>query len=872
MPIIPHKYFFYNFFVKYREANYMTTQTNNANTYNPQQIELDVQRYWTTNQCFLTTENSTKEKFYCLSMLPYPSGHIHMGHVRNYAIGDFIARYQRMLGKNVMQPFGWDAFGLPAENAALERKLAPSEWTYKNIEQMRKTIVRLGFAIDWSREFATCTKDYYRWEQWLFLRMYEKGLVYKRKSVVNWDPVDQTVLANEQVVDGRGWRSGAVVEQKEISQWFLKITYYVDELVAELDNLPGWPNEVKTMQRNWMGRSEGTEVDFFIPDLDLHTIAENDCITVFTTRPDTVLGVTYLAIAPQHPLALHVAKSNNQVKEFIEKYRNVKVAEADMATLPKEGVDSGIVVCHPITKKDIPVWIANFVLMDYGSGAVMSVPAHDHRDFAFAQKYGLPIQPVIKPKNVQQYSEIDYTQHAFVDKGILINSGKFDDLTSEEACKVITEYLTETGFGDRQVNYRLRDWGVSRQRYWGSPIPMINCPKCGIVPVPYADLPVVLPENVMLESPQSPLTQSPEFLNVTCPKCGGQAQRETDTFDTFMESSWYFARYCCPQQNSKMLDERANYWLPVDQYVGGIEHAVMHLLYARFIHKVMRDEGLVTSNEPFTRLLTQGMVLKDGSKMSKSKGNTVSPEEIIAQYGVDTARLFIIFASPPEQSLEWSDSGVEGAFRFLKRLWNFAYKWQATCVNYNAIQNLSMSYYNVEEDLRQKRGYIHNILQQVTNDIERQQFNTVVSSSMKLLNFLHEIAEQINLDDSSGNIDNTTAIIYEGMQILLCLLAPITPHIVHHLWEELHFSKKFGIILDTPWPQVDIETLKQDYATIIVQVNGKYRAKVTVKHNAEEKEVRELALNCEHVQRFIDNNNLKKIIFVKNKLLNIVCG
>lgn len=847
--------------------------------YNPQQIELNVQQYWQNTQSFITTEQSAKEKFYCLSMLPYPSGHIHMGHVRNYAIGDFIARYQRMLGKNVMQPFGWDAFGLPAENAALERKLAPSSWTYKNIEQMRETIVRLGFAIDWNREFATCTKDYYRWEQWLFLRMYEKALVYKKKSVVNWDPVDQTVLANEQVVNGRGWRSGAIVEQREISQWFLKITAYADELLTELDNLPGWPNEVKTMQRNWIGRSEGLEIDFVLEDTNLQSIINDNKLTVFTTRPDTLLGVTYLAIAPQHPLALHAGKSNDAIKAFSEKYRNTKVAEADMATLPKEGIDSGIKVIHPITQEIIPVWIANFVLMDYGSGAVMSVPAHDQRDFAFAQEYGLSIKPVISAKNTETtvIHNWDYSKQAFVEKGILINSSQFNNLTSEEACQAIANHAENQGFGKRKINYRLRDWGVSRQRYWGSPIPMINCPKCGTVPVPYTDLPVVLPENVMLTSPQSPLTQLPEFLHVNCPKCGGLAQRETDTFDTFMESSWYFARYCCPDQDSKMLDERANYWLPIDQYVGGIEHAVMHLLYARFIHKVMRDEGLVNSNEPFTKLLTQGMVLKDGSKMSKSKGNTVSPEEIIAQYGVDTARLFIIFASPPEQSLEWSDSGVEGAFRFLKRLWNFAYQWQESCIGYNSQNDLNLSSYNSNDDLRQKRGYIHSILQQATNDIERQQFNTVVSSSMKLLNFLHEIAEQSNITgkqdaNNDSNCTDNSIIIYEGLKVLLCLLAPITPHIVHYLWEELNFGKKFGIIIDANWPQVDATTLKQDYATIVVQVNGKYRAKLNVQHDAQEAEVTELALACEHVKRFVSNDNLKKVIFVKNKLLNIVCN
>jgi len=732
--------------------------------YQPEILETNIQKSWQEEKEFVVTENSKQEKFYCLSMLPYPSGHIHMGHVRNYTIGDVITRYQRMLGKNVLQPMGWDAFGLPAENAALEHKLSPATWTYKNIAEMRKALQRLGFAIDWSREVTTCKPEYYRWEQWLFLRMYEKGLVYKKKSAVNWDPVDQTVLANEQVIDGRGWRSGALVERREINQWFLKITAYADELLECLDKLSGWPEEVRTMQRNWIGRSTGATIDFPLQN-------SNEKINIFTTRPDTLFGVTYLAISPAHPLACKAAEKNSDLHAFIKKYQNIKNAEADIATLEKVGFPTDLNAIHPLTKEIIPIWVANFVLMEYGSGAVMAVPAHDQRDFEFAKKYSLPIKKVIKLKDNKEW---DFSASALTEYGILCNSETFNNVGSEEAIPKIISKLEELNLGKQQIHYRLRDWGVSRQRYWGAPIPMINCPKCGTVPVSEKDLPVVLPENVVLKDPRSPLLSIPSFLETICPKCGGKATRETDTFDTFVESSWYYARYASPDQNNSMLDERANYWLPVDQYIGGIEHAILHLLYARFFFKVMRDFGLVKFDEPFTNLLTQGMVLKDGAKMSKSKGNTVSPEEMIAKYGADTARLFIIFAAPPEHSLEWSDSGVEGAHRFLKRLWSFAYTQKNLLLEQNKKQ-ISPNEINVEQ--KNIRREMHKILKQINADMERKQFNTVASSAMKLLNILQELTK-----DSKVN----AYLIPEGFSILLRILSPITPHITQYYGASLN--------------------------------------------------------------------------------------
>ncbi len=626
--------------------------------YQAQEIEEKVQKIWDEKSTFKVLEDPSKEKFYCLAMFPYPSGRLHMGHVRNYSIGDVISRYQRMQGKNVLQPMGWDAFGLPAENAAMKNKVAPAKWTYENIDYMRDQLKRLGFAYDWDRELATCKPEYYRWEQWLFTRLFKKGMAYKKTAGVNWCPHDQTVLANEQVIDGKCWRCDTAVERREIAQWFMKITDYAEQLLNDIDRLDGWPEQVRTMQRNWIGRSTGVELSF--------AIENEDPLTVYTTRADTLMGVTYVAVAAEHPLAKKAAETNPELQAFIESCKTTSVAEADMATMEKKGMATGFTAIHPITGEQVPVWVANFVLIDYGSGAVMSVPAHDTRDYAFAKAYGLPIKQVIYPADG---SDVTVDAEAFVEKGVLKNSAEFDGLTSEQAVDAIAEKLAAMGRGEKQTNYRLRDWGVSRQRYWGTPIPIIHCEKCGTVPVPEDQLPVVLPEDIAYgEDVGSPIKKMPEFYETSCPECGGKAERETDTFDTFFESSWYYARFTCPDADS-MLDERAKYWAPVDQYIGGIEHAVLHLLYARFFHKLMRDEGLLDSDEPFTQLLTQGMVLKDGSKMSKSKGNTVDPQQLIERYGADTVRLFILFAAPPEQSLEWNDEGVDGAARFLKRLW-----------------------------------------------------------------------------------------------------------------------------------------------------------------------------------------------------------
>lgn len=813
-------------------------------SYQPQIIEKETQKYWDATQAFATKENPKLQKFYCLSMLPYPSGQIHMGHARNYTIGDVIARYQRMLGKNVMQPLGWDAFGLPAENAALQNKLAPSDWTNKNIAQMRATIKQMGFAIDWTREINTCHPEYYRFEQQLFLKMYAKGLAYKKKSIVNWDPVDQTVLANEQVVDGKGWRSGALVERKEIAQWFLKITAYADELLTYLDKLTGWPEQVRTMQHNWIGRSEGLELHFAV-------VGQDTKITIFTTRPDTIFGATFIAIAPEHQLAITAAKTQPNISQFLQKCHNTKISEAELATATKEGYYTGFDVINPLSGEKIPIWVANFVLMEYGTGAVMSVPGHDERDHEFAKQYNLKIKQVIKPLDNSPW---DINKAALTEKGILINSGKFSNLNFDQALKAIAKDVSQTKKGKHKVNYRLRDWGVSRQRYWGAPIPIINCAKCGTVPVPEKDLPVILPENIKLKDPRSPLHTLKSFLEVTCPKCNNQATRETDTFDTFMESSWYYARYCCPEQKNSMFDDRVNYWMPVDQYIGGIEHAVMHLLYARFIYKVMRDEKLLKGDEPFTRLLTQGMVLKNGSKMSKSKGNIVSPTTMITKYGTDTVRLFMIFASPPEQSLEWSDSGVEGGYRFLKKLYTFA----ATNKEIISYHNNNPKKPNLlfTKEQQQWRKDIYTILQQANFDMERLQFNTVVSASMKLLNLLQDIPGNTN-----------TEIIYEGFSILLKLLNPITPHITHYLWHELKFK---GNILDTQWPQVDLDALKQNSLDLIVQINGKVRGKITLSTEANEKTIQATALANKNVARIIGTTAIKKFIIVPKKLVNIV--
>ncbi|HVV67832.1 MAG TPA: leucine--tRNA ligase [Gammaproteobacteria bacterium] len=812
-------------------------------TYQPNIIEQAAQDYWAKHSVFNAKEDKNKEKFYCLSMLPYPSGELHMGHVRNYTIGDAIARYQRLRGKNVLQPMGWDAFGLPAENAALKHKVAPSQWTYQNIGEMRAQLQQLGFAIDWQRELTTASPDYYRWEQWLFTRLYKKGLAYRKLSVVNWDPVDNTVLANEQVIDGRGWRSGALVERREIPQWFLKITHYAEELLSELKHLPGWPLQVRTMQENWIGRSEGIAIRFDVKNSD-------QLVQVYTTRPDTLLGVTYLAVAPEHPLALAAAEKNPAIKQFLSEHQHTKTAESELATLPKQGLDTLFRAIHPITGQEIPIWVANYVLMEYGTGAVMAVPAHDERDFEFAKLYDLPVKQVIKPQNAVW----DFTQSAFTQSGILFNSGTFDGLTTEEGFKAIIDHLTQHGHGQRQVHYRLRDWGISRQRYWGTPIPIIYCQHCGIVPVPDKDLPVVLPDNITLDAPVSPLKSLPEFYETTCPHCGSHATRETDTFDTFMESSWYYARYTCPDQPKAMLDERANYWLPVDQYIGGIEHAVLHLLYSRFIYKVLRDEGLIKGNEPFTHLLTQGMVLKNGAKMSKSKGNTVSPRDLIAQYGADTVRLFTIFASPPEQSLEWSDSGVEGSYRYLKRLWAYAQQVGEFIRSQPAQPLLDKT---LTEEHKSWRKAIHAILQQASQDMERLQLNTVVSAAMKLLNILTDIP---------ANVENF-GVIHEGLGILLSILAPITPHISHHLWQSLGYGED---ILQSSWPVVDTSALQTDTINLVVQVNGKLRCSINVPAAANEELIQSLALADPRIQQHLADKVPKRIIVVPKKLVNIV--
>lgn len=821
--------------------------------YQPTEIEADLQADWEARDVFKATEDLNKEKFYCLSMFPYPSGQLHMGHVRNYTIGDVIARYQRMIGKNVLQPIGWDAFGLPAENAAIKHKSHPAKWTYQNIADMKKQFKRLGFAYDWSREFATCQPEYYRWEQWLFTRLFKKGLVYKKYSMVNWDPVDQTVLANEQVVDGKGWRSGAPIERREIAQWFLKITAYAEELLAGLDHLPHWPEQVRTMQRNWIGRSQGVEIKFGVQD-------HPEPLQVFTTRADTLYGVTYLGIAPAHPLALAAAAKNPQIQAFLEECRHIKVAEAAMATMEKRGMATGFMAIHPLTQELIPIWIANFVLMEYGSGAVMAVPAHDQRDFEFAQKYHLPIKAVLEP--TQEKTVWDYTLAPFLEKGILIHSGLYTGLGSEAAISAISLYLEQQGLGNIQTHYRLRDWGVSRQRYWGAPIPIIFCPKCEAVPVPEADLPVILPEKVEFTGPQSPLNHLPEFYETKCPQCGSPAKRETDTFDTFMESSWYYARFACPDQDQAMLDDRARYWTPVDQYVGGIEHAVMHLLYARFFHKLMRDEGLVHSDEPFTRLLTQGMVLKDGSKMSKSKGNIVDPNQMIDQYGADAVRVFMMFAAPPEQSLEWSDAGLEGISRFLKRIWAFAQE-QTWLKDFNmtnvSCEPLTIVWEQFDPEYAAARREIQQILQKASNDFDKQQLNTVVSAGMKILNVLTKLPSMAQ--------DVHHFIVQEGFSILLRLLAPMAPHITEKLWTELEFGTS---ILRAPWPKVNLEALRADSINLVLQVNGKLRGQLAVPTHADSAQIQEAALADEHIQKHLAGRTPVKIIIVPGKLVNIV--
>jgi leucyl-tRNA synthetase len=818
--------------------------------YHPQEIELHMQTLWNETEAYKATENSTAEKFYCLSMFPYPSGQLHVGHVRNYVLGDVVARYQRMLGKNVLHPMGWDAFGLPAENAAIKNGVAPSKWTYENIDSMKQQFQTLGLSFDWSRELKTCESTYYRFEQWLFIKMYERGLVYRKNSVVNWDPVDQTVLANEQVVDGKGWRSGAAIERREIPQWFLKITAYADELLEKLDTLD-WPDQVKTMQRHWIGRSEGTEIIFKVSNQ--HSILE-----VFTTRADTLMGATYLAIAPQHPLAELAAKDNEKIRLFVEKFQHVKVAEADMATMEKAGIDSGFKAIHPITKKEVPIWIANYVLLDYGSGAVMAVPAHDARDFEFSKKYALPRQQVIKTP-----LEFNIDNAAWTELGTTTHSGEFNELSSEEAKQKITAYLIKIDAGKIKTHYRLRDWGISRQRYWGTPIPFIHCEKCGILPVPELDLPVVLPEDVVVTNFTSTLQKRDDFYQVNCPQCQQSAHRETDTFDTFMESSWYFDRFTSYDQPNAILDERAKYWTPVDQYVGGVEHAVMHLLYSRFIHKVLRDLNFVNCDEPFTKLLTQGMVLKDGAKMSKSKGNVVSPQDLITKYGADTLRFFVIFTAPPEQSLEWSDAGVEGSHRFLHRVWNFAYD------NTLILQKkmTSVSWTNASAEQKNIWREMNLLVKQASFDMVRLQLNTVASAAMKLLNLLNDLTKIAK--KPADHTEQTTIydyLTFEGLRILLCLLQPITPHIAEHLWEAL----EYGHLGKMAWPTVNEAALKTEQEELVVQINGKLRGKIFVPTEADAKTIEKLVLTDEKIQKQLEGKSVKKVIVIPHRLVNVV--
>lgn len=857
-------------------------------TYRPEQVEPEVQQRWEAAGCFNAREDAPGEPYYCLSMFPYPSGKLHMGHVRNYTIGDAIARFQRMQGRNVLQPMGWDAFGLPAENAAIANGVPPAQWTRQNIAQMRAQLKRLGFAYDWRRELATCDPAYYRWEQWLFLRLFAKGLVYRKKATVNWDPVDQTVLANEQVIEGRGWRSGALVERREMPQWFLRITAYADELLDALDTLDGWPDQVRTMQRNWIGRSEGVELDFARTEA-------GDALTVYTTRPDTLFGVTYLALAPEHPLVAEQAARDPELAAFVDECRQHGVAEAEMATMEKKGRALDFSVVHPLTGALIPVWVANFVLMEYGTGAVMAVPGHDERDHAFATQYGLPILQVIEPVDD---AECDLSQKAFTAYGRLVNSDRFTGMTFAEAFAAIATELEATGRGRRRRNYRLRDWGISRQRYWGCPIPVIHCDDCGVVPVPEDALPVVLPEDVIPDGGGSPLSRLPSFHETVCPQCGRPARRETDTFDTFFESSWYFARYASFDNASAMLDSRADYWLPVDQYVGGIEHAVLHLLYARFFHKLLRDEGMLGSDEPFTRLLTQGMVIAptffranpDGSKtwvnpadvdlqrsaegvvqathrvtgeslavgglekMSKSKNNGVDPQQLIETYGADTARLFTLFAAPPDLSLEWSDSGVEGAHRFLKRLWRQVHR----CVTAGcaAVRRPDSRLSPAGRALRRK---LHQTIAKVTDDIGRRQtFNTAIAANMELLNEVARLAD----DDPDA-----AALRRECLNEIVLMLAPVVPHVTQVLWEAMGHR---GFVAEVAWPKVDPDALIVDVIALVVQVNGKRRAEIEVAVDADEATIREIAVTDPNVSRHLEAMEVVKCVLVPGRLVNFV--
>ncbi len=814
--------------------------------YDPQKLEAQAQQLWAESGCFEVIEDPHRESYYCLSMFPYPSGKLHMGHVRNYTIGDVISRFQRMLGKNVMQPMGWDAFGMPAENAAIKNNVPPAKWTYENIDYMRDQLKSLGYGYDWKRELATCKPEYYRWEQWFFTRLMEQGIAYKKTAPVNWCPLDQTVLANEQVIEGCCWRCDTPVERREIAQWFLKITDYADQLLADLDTVE-WPEQVKTMQRNWIGRSEGMEVEFEVPG--------HDSLMIYTTRPDTLYGATFMAIAAEHPLALRAAENNSEIAAFIEDCKKTNTAEAALEKMEKLGIAMGINAINPVNGEEIPVWIANFVLMGYGTGAIMSVPGHDQRDWEFARKYDIEIRQVVAPADG---SSIDLGVGSFVTKdGVCCNSDELDGLDFESAFNKIADKIESQGKGTRQVNYRLRDWGVSRQRYWGAPIPVINCADCGTVAVPAQDLPVILPEDIEFKGIGSPIKTMDSFIKTTCPTCGKPAERETDTFDTFMESSWYYGRFACADLDTAMLDARADYWTPVDHYIGGIEHAILHLLYARFYHKLLRDEGLVNSDEPFKSLLTQGMVLKDGSKMSKSKGNTVDPQELIDRFGADTVRLFIMFASPPEQSLDWSDAGVEGAHRFLKRLWKAVHDHAISTSG--DIPGLNAEVERLNQGQKSMRLKLHETIKKVSDDYGRRlTFNTAIAANMELLNSISKF------DDESPT---GLAIRQETYENMVLMLSPIIPHLCHQLWRDLGHD---SLIIDTAWPQIDEAALVQETIEMVIQVNGKLRGKMQVSATADKTVCETTAMHNEQVQRFINDAPIKKVIVVPNKLVNIV--
>ena len=814
--------------------------------YQPQIIEPEIQKYWESEKAFKTTEDYNKQKFYCLCMFPYPSGKLHMGHVRNYTIGDVISRFMTMKGYNVLQPMGWDAFGMPAENAAIKNQLSPATWTYENIDHMRRQLKRLGFGYDWDRELATCTPDYYRWEQWLFTRMVDKGLAYRKKARVNWDPVDQTVLANEQVIDGRGWRSGALVEKREIDQWFIRITNYADELLDDLNSVD-WPEQVKTMQRNWIGRSQGVEFSF-------ERQGTQERLEVYTTRPDTIMGITYVAVAAQHPIATKAAETNPDIAAFIRDCAQMSVIEADLAQAPKKGIATGEYVIHPFSGEEIPIWIANFVLMDYGSGAVMAVPGHDQRDWEFATQYGLPIKPVIK--SYDDDPDYDISKQAWCEKtGVTINSGRFDNLTFEQAFEAVANAIEDQRIGRVTTNYRLRDWGVGRQRYWGCPIPVIHTDE-GLKTVRDEDLPVTLPEDVVVDGSGSPLIGRSDFADTVDPETGRQAKRETDTFDTFMESSWYYARFASAFSNDAMLDQNANYWLPVDLYIGGIEHAILHLLYARFFHKVLRDLDLVVTNEPFKKLLTQGMVLKDGSKMSKSKGNTVDPQELIDRYGADTVRLFMMFAAPPELSLEWSDDGVAGAHRFLKRLHTLVTE-HVGQGNHSTSHMLELD--TLSDSARDLYRKLHETVAKVSDDIGRRyHFNTAIAAVMELTNSAIKF---------NATTESDWLVLSEVIETLVILLSPITPHIAQHLWSQLGND---GSLVDTNWPTVREDALTRDTVTLIVQVNGKLRGRIQVATDADDETVVRLAREEPSVAKFLGGMIEKKAIVVPQKIINLV--